>query len=421
MTSPALTIHNPIFYDLGVSFERSLESFQQCHQLIAKAFPRWVRQDQQFEFQAYNFSYLALHLPPLVYQVDRQSLAIQGIDVSVELNVVIRSSGNVCFFYQYQIDTLQPESLDVVVDILQRYTNVAYKEYLKRIGAYKNAMQNILITEDDLVVPDIFEHGDILVSLRDIANSTHNADPQDYVYQYQHGRLLFSCDPDNAALKAKLLDDIFLNSSKRLCNEQIFLGTWKTVLLAEPSVQRVFLDLYTESLSRFFQCQGWIFQCEHRLDEIKQNIDQQEHNYKRLNQQAKDIESFYFSCNRDMINFLNLSIPYKDEHYTQLADAIIDAIKLEQHIQQTYQHLNAVKEHINLAKLHIDSRTEKHAKLLKLLMALNLSAGIASLIPASLDGDISKFSSSMLPPIVWMTFALIAVVVLIVETRHRDT
>ena len=216
-----------------------------------------------------------------------------------------------------------------------------------------------------------------------------------------------------------LLSEEFVRSAQTVCNGEIYLDTWKTVITSDAPARDLFLELYLENLNNFFQCQMWIFQCEFMLSDIESKVTAKKLDYETLNAQATAIEAFYFNCNRQMINFTNLSISFKNDYYTELSKAIISAIKLEQHIEQTQKHLSAVKEHINIAKLYTDSRTERHTKLLKLLMALNLSAGIASLIPSSLDGDITKFSSSILPPLVWVTFAVIAGLILYLETRNK--
>ena len=153
---------------------------------------------------------------------------------------------------------------------------------------------------------------------------------------------------------------------------------------------------------------------------LKEIDDKKEHTYAELNSQAETIESLYFSCNRKMINFINLSIPFKNDYYTELSQVIIDAIKLEAHIQQTHKHFFAIKEHINIVKLHSNTRKEKNARYLKIFMALNLSAGIASLIPTSLDGDLAKFGSSVIPTLVWLTFGFIAFIVFYLESKDKN-
>ena len=217
-----------------------------------------------------------------------------------------------------------------------------------------------------------------------------------------------------------LLTREFRAKATEISQGELFLDTWKTVIIGENDKREIFLELYLEKLANYFECQSWIFQCEFMLKEIDDKTTTKQHNYKNLSQQAKVIEALYFSCNRKMINFTNLSIPFKNDYYTQLSKSIIDAIKLDQHIAQTHQHFSALKEHINTAKMHTDTRTEKHTKVLKIFMALNFSAGIASLIPASLDGDLTKFGSSMLPPLVWLTFMCIAMSVFFLESRDKS-
>jgi hypothetical protein len=240
----------------------------------------------------------------------------------------------------------------------------------------------------------------------------------EYVYPYQHGRLLYFIDADDQSMRDVLLKEDFCQKAQLVCDGSVYIDTWKTVHLGDDYQRQLFVDLYLDNLAKFFQCQIWIFQCEHKLNHIDEKLVNNELDFELLNQQAQSIESFYFSCNRQMINFNNLSIPYKNDYYVELSKSIMDALKLQQHIDQTYTHLSAVKEHINIAKLQTESRTERHTKLLKLLMALNLSAGIASLIPSSLDGDIDKLNSSILPPMVWGTFAVIAGLILFLETRN---
>ena len=419
MQNNSLTIHNPIYYDLGGVFAPSMDVVERVDKQLRTHFS-WQSCQHQYAYMAYNFSYLALHIPKLCYMVDTQHVMIKGVSVEISLNLSVRMSGNICFEYRYHIDDVQPGAIEGLVEALQCYINLSYTRYLKRIDAYKNAMTKIAQPDIDEDVPAILDHCERLEEIQHKVKQLKDFQADSYCYPYQHGRLLFACEPDATGIKESLMNEAFSASATGLDNGKIMLGTWKTIMMTSEAEQATFLNLYTESLSRFFQCQTWIFQCEHRLNEINKNIDGEAHSYSLLNKQAKEIESFYFACNREMINFDNLSIPFKNDDYTFLVSSINKAIKLEGHIAQTYKHLNAVKEHINLAKLHIDSRTEKHAKLLKLLMGLNLSAGIASLIPASLDGDIAKISSSMLPPIVWVTFALIAFTVLMIEFRKRN-
>ena len=419
MSGPSVTILNPIFYDLGGVFTPSVEALNRVDSLLVKHYS-WERCKHEYEYMAYNFSYLALHIPKLCYVIDTQRLTILNTDVEVSLQLSIRVCGNICFEYEYHIPGLATDSITAITEALQCYINLSYSRYLKRNNAYKNAMTRIAKPAVDDTIPPILNHCKLLEEIKGFVRQSDAFKPDSYCYPYQHGRLLYACDSDSDYVCKELLDEGFESTVKRLDDGRILLGTWKTILMVSQEKRATFMDLYIESLSRFFQCQTWIFQCEHRLDQINRNIDSETQSYTLLNQEAKDIETFYFTCNREMINFDNLSIPFKNDDYTFLSASINDALKLDGHIAQTYKHLDAVKEHINLAKLHIDSRTEKHAKLLKLLMGLNLSAGIASLIPASLDGDIAKISSSMLPPIVWVTFALIAFTVLIVEFRKRS-
>ncbi|GGW84130.1 hypothetical protein [Alteromonas halophila] len=419
MKTSFLTIYNPIFYDLGGVFTPSDDTVERVDTQLRQSF-EWQPHHYQYEYMAYNFSYLALHIPKLVYAVGRQTITVLGVDVEVTLNLSVRMSGNACFEYRYHIDDAEAVDIEKLVEALQCYINLSYTRYLKRTGDYKNAMKRIAQPDMDEEVPAILDHCELLEKLRLKVKQLKDFVSDSYCYPYQHGRLLYVCHPDATDIRHSLTNEGFKSTAVSLDNGHIMLGTWKTILTGDEEKQATFLNLYTDSLSRFFQCQGWIFQCEHRLNKINETLDDKNHSYTLLNHQAKDIESFYFTCNREMINFNNLSIPFKNDDYTFLSKSINDAIKLEGHISQTYKHLDAVKEHINLAKLYIDSRTEKHAKFLKLLMGLNLSAGIASLIPASLDGDIAKISSSMLPPIVWVTFALIAFTVLLVEFRKRS-
>lgn len=419
MQTGFLTIYNPIFYDLGGVFTPSVDAVDRVDKQLRHHFS-WDPHDHQYEYMAYNFSYLALHIPKLVYAVDCRTVTILGVDIQITLNLSVRMSGNLCFEYRYHIENADAVAIEKLVEALQCYINLSYTRYLKRTGDYKNAMKRIAQPDMEEDVPAILDHCELLEKIRLKVKQLNDFLPDSYCYPYQHGRLLYACHADATGIRDSLTNEGFTSTAASLDNGHIMLGTWKTILTGDEAKQATFLNLYTESLSRFFQCQTWIFQCEHRLNEISKTIEGEDHSYSLLNQQAKEIESFYFFCNREMINFNNLSIPFKDDDYTFLSKSINDAIKLEAHIAQTYKHLDAVKEHINLAKLYIDSRTEKHAKFLKLLMGLNLSAGIASLIPASLDGDIAKISSSMLPPIVWVTFALIAFTVLLVEFRKRS-
>lgn len=419
MPTRSVTIFNPILYDLGGVFTPSIDAMNRVDAQLKKTYS-WQSCKHEYEYMAYNFSYLALHIPKLCYVIDTQRLTILNTVVDVKLQLSIRVSGNICFEYTYHIPEIGNDGINDITEALQCYINLSYSRYLKRNGAYKNAMTRIATPVINDAIPPILNHCKLLEEVKRCISQLDDFQPDTYCYPYQHGRLLYACHPDADFIKQELIDEGFENTVKRLDDGRILLGTWKTLLMVSEEKQATFMDLYIESLSRFFQCQTWIFQCEHRLDKINQNIDSETQSYSLLNQEAKAIETFYFTCNREMINFDNLSIPFKNDDYTFLSASINDALKLDGHIAQTYKHLEAVKEHINLAKLHIDSRTEKHAKLLKLLMGLNLSAGIASLIPASLDGDIAKISSSMLPPIVWVTFALIAFTVLIVEYRKRS-
>jgi len=414
----SLTIHNPIFYDLGRKFDRSLTTLQQVKALVKATFPHWSEKAQGFEFQAYNFSYLSLHLPPIAFYVAETPLKIGDVSVVANLVVSIRLNGTLCFEYCFEVEVDKHHQLDDVVSVLQSYVNIAYKRDLQRKGAFKNAMTQIALPELS-EIPSIFANGDIIDQIQSMLSQNNLGEQNDYVYPYQHGRLLFSCDSKESESAKLLLSEGFVRSAQTVCNGEIYLDTWKTVITSEASSRNLFLELYLENLNNFFQCQIWIFQCEFMLSDIESKVTTKELDYEALNAQATAIENFYFNCNRQMINFTNLSIPFKNDYYTELSKAIVDAIKVKQHIEQTEKHLSAVKEHINIAKIHTDSRTERHTKLLKLLMALNLSAGIASLIPSSLDGDITKFSSSILPPLVWVTFAVIAGLILYLETRNK--
>jgi len=414
----SIIIHNPIFYDLGFKFEESLITVKSISDLITQSFPSWNELKQNYEFMAYNFSYLSLHLPSVIYNVAEKIISVLGVEVVVKLNVSIRVNGTICFEYQYIIDNSQSVDIAGIVKELQGYINVSYKRYLQRSGEFKNSMTKLKLPEY-MEVDSIFDDGFIIDTLKRLLEKNNIGVLNNYVYPYQHGRLLFECAFSNEVVKNNLLSAEFKSKATEVSGGGIFLDTWKTVIISDNEKSDVFLDLYFENLANFFQCQKWIFQCEFMLKTIDDKMMKKEHKYNDLSQQAKDIESLYFSCNRKMINYTNLSIPFKNDYYSDLSRTIINAIKLEQHIEQTHKHFSALKEHINTAKIHIDTRTEKHTKILKIFMALNFSAGIASLIPASLDGDLTKFGTSMLPPVVWVTFSMIAFTVFFLESRNK--
>ena len=400
-----------------MKFEESITTIENITNALKNAFPTWQEKQQNYQFLAYNFSYLSLHLPRIIFHTGQYKLVIDGLEITVILDITLRINGTVCFEYQYVINGQC--NIETVVEKIQAQINVSYKHYLKRIGAYKNAMSKIELPENVKVNP-IFENGLVLDTIKLALKSHHIGVVRDYEYPYQHGRLLYSWSKENTLIEQHLLTREFRAKATEISQGELFLDTWKTVIIEENDKREIFLELYLEKLANYFECQSWIFQCEFMLKEIDDKTTTKQHNYKNLSQQAKVIEALYFSCNRKMINFTNLSIPFKNDYYTQLSKSIIDAIKLDQHIAQTHQHFSALKEHINTAKMHTDTRTEKHTKVLKIFMALNFSAGIASLIPASLDGDLTKFGSSMLPPLVWLTFMCIAMSVFFLESRDKS-
>jgi len=414
-----VVIHNPLFYDLGLKFEESVTTIESITQILRETFPTWQEQEYKHEFLAYNFSYLSLHIPHISFIANKETIKIGQIDITVNLMVTIRINGTICFEYQYSIEQSHQCNLLEIVDELQAYTNVTYKSYLKRKAAYSNSMTKIKYPEQ-ITVPPIFNHGVILDLIKDVLKSKKIGLKNSYFYPYQHGRILYSFDESNEEVKSILFTKDFTDNASEISDGGIFVDTWKTVIFTNRDKNEVFLELYYENLANFFQCQTWIFHCEHLLKEIDEKKIKKEHTYAELNKQAEEIESLYFSCNRKMINFTNLSIAFKNDYYTELSKVIIDAIKLEAHIHQTHKHFSAIKEHINIVKLHTDTRKEKNTRFLKIFMALNLSAGIASLIPTSLDGDVSKFGTSIIPTLVWLTFGFIAFVVFYLESKNKS-
>lgn len=417
MHTHSITIFNPIFYDLGFKFEQTMLGLERLQSAILKAYPTWSIIEQNYSFEAYNFSFLSLHLPSVKFNLESTSMTIGGVNIDIDLALSLRMNATICFEYQFRIHHPEAFDLEYVVTELQTLVNVAYRKYLQDINAYKNAMTRLDLPSLD-TVPAIFENGAIVRELKRLLVDETGCCENDFVYPYQHGRLLYFIDANSHAMRQVLLTDEFCTKANIICDGSVYLDSWKTVHMGSEQHRQIFMDLYLDNLSKFYQCQIWVFQCEHMLNQIDEKLQNQELSFEEVNSQALEIEMFYFSANRQMINFNNLSIPYKNDDFVELSKAIIDALKLQQHIEQTYTHLDAVKEHINIAKLQTESRTERHTKLLKLLMALNLSAGIASLIPSSLDGDIEKLNSSILPPMVWVTFALIAGLILYLETRE---
>ena len=126
------------------------------------------------------------------------------------------------------------------------------------------------------------------------------------------------CRGDWFAAKS-LLSEEFIRSAQTVCNGEIYLDTWKTVITSEAPARDLFLELYLENLNNFSQCQMWIFQCEFMLSDIESKVTAKKLDYETLNAQATAIEAFYFNCNRQMINFTNLSIPFKNDYYTELS------------------------------------------------------------------------------------------------------
>lgn len=419
MSKNKVVIHNPLFYDLGLKFEESLTTIESITKILRKTFPTWQEQEYQHEFLAYNFSYLSLHIPHISFIADEDTLQVGLIEITVSLIVTIRINGTLCFEYQYSIDESHQCNLLEVVNELQSFINVAYKGYLKRIDAYNNSMTKIKYPVQ-VVVPPIFNHGVTLDLIKGALKTNKIGQESSYIYPYQHGRLLYSFDESNEKVKSILFTKEFKESATETSEDGIFVDTWKTIIFTNRDKNEVFLELYYENLSNFFQCQTWIFHCEYLLKEIDNKQNKKQHTYAELNNQAEVIESLYFSCNRKMINFINLSIPFKNDYYMELSQVIINAIKLKEHIEQTHKHFLAIKEHINIVKLHSDTRKEKNTRLLKIFMALNLSAGIASLIPTSLDGDLTKFGTSIIPTLVWLTFGSIAFVVFYLESKDKD-
>lgn len=419
MNKNKVVIHNPLFYDLGLKFEESVTTIESITQVLRETFPTWQEREYKYEFLAYNFSYLSLHIPHISFIANEETLRIGLIDITVNLIVTIRINGTICFEYQYCVEESHQCNLLEIVNELQAYINMAYKGYLKRIDAYSNSMTKIKYPEQ-ITVPQIFNHGVTLDLIKSALKTKKIGLENSYIYPYQHGRVLYSFDESNEKIKSTLFTEDFKESATETSDGGVFIDTWKTIIFTNRDENEIFFELYCENLANFFLCQTWIFHCEYLLKEIDEKKIKKEHTYTELNNQAEEIESLYFSCNRKMINFVNLSIPFKNDYYTELSQVIIDAIKLEAHIHQTHKHFSAIKEHINIVKFHTDIRKEKNTRFLKIFMALNLSAGIASLIPTSLDGDVSKFGTSIIPTLVWLTFGFIAFVVFYLESKDKN-
>ncbi|XQW84746.1 hypothetical protein ACOYR1_16695 [Thalassotalea piscium] len=418
MDKNKVVIHNPIFYDLGIKFKESVETVESITQELRQAFPSWQEQEHSFEFIAYNFSYLSLHIPHISFLADEESIRIGGVDIKVRLIVTIRINGTLCFEYQYHIEDSHQCDLPSVVHELQSYTNVSYKNYLKRKNTYINSMEKIKFPEQ-VLVPEIFNHGETVDLIINTLKQKKVGVENDYIYPYQHGRILYSCHESNEKIKGILFSTDFKEKAVEVSDGGIFLDTWKTVIFSNHQASDVFLALYFENLANFFKCQTWIFHCEHLLQVIDEKQVKKAHTSVELSNQAKLIESLCFTCNRKMINFTNLSIPFKSNYYTELSKVIMNALKLDEHINQTHKHFAAIKEHINIVKIHSETRKERNTNLLKIFMALNLSAGIASLIPTSLDGDVTKFETSIIPTLVWVTFGIITFIVFFLESRDK--
>ncbi|NQZ79631.1 MAG: hypothetical protein HRT52_01325 [Colwellia sp.] len=158
MPKNTIIIHNPIYYDLGYKFEESLSTIERISDLLKQTFPSWNELEQNYAFIAYNFSYLSLHIPRVLYNVAEKKLFILGTEVTVILNVSIRINGTIFFEYQYVFKHSQCTDVTSIVNVLQGYVNVSYKGYLQQIDAFKNSISKLKFPEI-IAVDSIFDDG----------------------------------------------------------------------------------------------------------------------------------------------------------------------------------------------------------------------------------------------------------------------
>lgn len=423
----------PFKYDLG----GIISNFEEAEKELKILYPN-LRVDKR-SLLSFNLSYLSIREPVLTlsHQTDLK-INLNEKDYSFDQTIKLYPGGVISIIVSTELEKISTSELIDFYILFYEEKNRDYIPYLKQHKCDTKALAKSFEEKSKTLLPSQFEFGKIVDELRESISTFLKHRP--YTYCFHDYRTLFFIsdkfaeddvlrEADNLYRLVSLNKDITnsLNEIKELIEKSpvsyedkyILNGNWASVFLLSGNIEfeERALTIFDLSHTFWYICQFWIFILDYitfteliTLEEISEKT------FEEMINLILQLNNYQISVNQTLREVQSIDIMLKDPELCDIAKKFYDALGVNGHVQLVEGNLSLLNQHYQIlydfATQKINLATQKQTKMIEILIAISVAAGIAALIPGTYGLSI------MWGLVTWSAVIVISLIYLIIYYKH---